>query len=270
MYTSYYGMSTNPFVKSENIKNKYESKDFKETINRLNYIKEIKGICLISGNTGFGKTYAVRYFINELNKNLYKIIYISATQEMTVFDFYKTLCDQLYIDIGACYKTDMYKKIQEEFKRLVKKDRIQPMVIIDDAHLLKRDILNNFKVFYDFDMDSIDYVSLIIVGHQKIREELMKNIYENLKQRIIVNYTFEGFSRTEVSEYIKSRLQISETNEEIFEADALNALYSCSKSSPRRLNGLVINALMLGFQNKLQKIDSEIIIMAKKELDLQN
>lgn len=42
------------------------------------------------------------------------------------------------------------------------------------------------------------------------------------------------------------------------------------KITQRRLNGLGINALMLGFQNKLQKIDSEIIIMAKKELDLQN
>ena len=36
------------------------------------------------------------------------------------------------------------------------------------------------------------------------------------------------------------------------------------------LNGLVITALMLGIQNKLQKIDSKIIILAKKELDLQN
>lgn len=38
------------------------------------------------------------------------------------------------------------------------------------------------------------------------------------------------------------------------------------KITQKRLNGLVINALMLGFQNKLQKIDSEIIIMAKKRI----
>ena len=63
---------------------------------------------------------------------------------------------------------------QNEFKRLVKKERIQPIVIIDDAHVLKREIINNFKVFYDFDMDSADYVSLIIVGQVEIKDILMK------------------------------------------------------------------------------------------------
>lgn len=270
MYTSYYGMSINPFLKSENIKYKFESNDFKETINRLNYIKEIKGVCLITGHTGYGKTFSIRYFINKLSQDLYKVIYISATNEMTVFDFYKALCDQLYLDTGACYRAEIYQKIQNEFKRLVKKERVQPIVIIDDAHVLKREIINNFKVFYDFDMDSVDYVSLIIVGQVEIKDILMKNIHENLKQRIIVNYTFNGFSREEVYEYVKSRLKIADTNQEIFEIDALNALYACSKASPRRLNTLIINSLMLGYQNEKIKIDSNIIIDAKKEMDLLN
>ena len=47
---------------------------------------------------------------------------------MTVFDFYKTLCDQLYLDTGAYYRAKIYKKIQNKFKRLVKKERIQPIV----------------------------------------------------------------------------------------------------------------------------------------------
>lgn len=270
MYTSYYGMSTNPFLKSENIKYKFESNDFRETVNRLHYIKEIKGVCLITGHTGYGKTFAIRNFINELNSDLYKIIYISATKDMTVFDFYKAICDQLYLDTGACYRTDIYVNIQKELKRLVEKERIQPIVIIDDAQVLRREIINNFKIFYDFDMDSADYVSLIIVGQVELKDKLMKNIYESLKQRILVNYTLNGFSREEVSEYVKSRLKIADTNQEIFEPDGLNALYACSKSSPRRLNTLIINSLMIGYQNNKIKIDSEIVMNAKKEMDLLN
>ena len=132
------------------------------------------------------------------------------------------------------------------------------------------DVKEREKVFYDFDMDSVDYVSLIIVGQVEIKDILMKNIHENLKQRIIVNYTFNGFSREEVYEYVKSRLKIADTNQEIFEIDALNALYACSKASPRILNTLIINSLMLGYQNEKIKIDSNIIIDAKKEMDLLN
>lgn len=268
MYTSFYGMSTNPFLKDTSIKYQFKSGDFVQVLSRLNYLKEIKGIGLITGEPGFGKTFTIRSFSSSLNKDLYKIIYISITKDMSTFDFFKIISNELCIDIGACYKSDTYKKIQEELKRLVEKDRIQPIIILDDAHFLTRDIITNLKVFYDFDMDSKDYVSLIIVGNSVIKEELSKNIYESLKQRIVVNYTLKGLSRDEVKQYISSRLEIADTTKEIFESDAVNALYSCSKSSPRRLNALIINALMLGYQNKITKIDSSIIMNAKNEIDL--
>lgn len=269
MYTSFYGMSDNPFIKEESIKYVFESNDFKQTLNRLNYLKEIKGIGLITGSPGLGKTYCMRYFINELNKDLYKVIYISITDNMSVFDFFKILADELNLDIGACYKNDIYKKIQYEFKRLLEKDRVQPIVILDDAHLLNRNILSNFKIFYDFDMDSKDYVTLIMVGQEELKAELRKNYYETLKQRIIVNYTFGGFSIKEVKEYLISRLKIANSNKEIFEPEAITALHLCCKGSPRRLNTLIVNSLMLGFQDKLVKIDADVIRNAKNEMDLK-
>ena len=267
MYTTYYGMSCNPFLKSESMNFQFESNDFRQCINRFNYLKEIKGIGLFIGESGSGKTYVIRQFIHSLNKDLYKVIYISAQKNMSVFDFFKILSDRLGIDIGACYKSDIYINIQNEIKRLVLHDRIQPLIIIDDAHLLTREILLNFKVLYDFDMDSIDYLALYLVGHQDLKEEINKNIHIALKQRILINYTFEGFSREEVKNYILSRLKCANIEYELFTIEALNALYSASKSSPRRLNSLVINSLILGFQNNVKKIDTDIVMNAKNEID---
>lgn len=269
MYTSFYGMSCNPFLKDESIKYSYESVDFKEIMNRFNFLKEVKGIGLFSGTPGLGKTYATRYFINNLNKDLYKIIYITASHNMSVFDFFKIISDELNLDTGSCYRIDLYKNIQKEIMRLVKQDKIQPVIIIDDAHLLSRDILFNFKVLYDFEMDSKDYVTLILIGQSELKIELSKKIYETLNQRIIVNYEFKGLSREEVKEYVKTRLEGANANEEIFSEDGLNALYACCKSSPRRLNTLVINSLMLGAQNNLKTIDAEVIMNAKKEMDIR-
>ena len=55
---------------------------------------------------------------------------------------------------------------------------------------------------------------------------------------------------------------------ELFEPAAYNALYSASKSSPRRLNTLVINSLMLGYQNNMKTINSDIVMNAKNEMDV--
>ena len=268
MYTTFYAMSCNPFLKDESIKYRFESHDYRQCENRFHYLKEIKGIGLFIGQSGYGKTYVIRKFIESLNKDLYKVIYISAQKDMTVFDFFKILSDNLSLDTGACYKTELYKNIQTEIKRIVLHDRVQPIIIIDDAHLLTRDILLNFKVFYDFDMDSRDYLSLMLIGQPELKEELSKNIHIALKQRIIVNYTFEGLSRDEVKQYITTRLECANVKYELFEPEAFNALYSASKSSPRRLNTLVINSLMLGFQDKLKSIDSNIVMRAKNEMDI--
>ena len=207
MYTSYYGMSCNPFLKEK--ENEYKSQDYKELINRFNYLKEIKGLGVFIGPPGYGKTFTIRNFIKKLNKDLYKVIYISATDNLTVFDFFK--------EIG----------------------------------------------------NSKDYTIVILIGHPELKSELCKKIYETINQRIIVNYTMNGLSREEIKEYVKTRFEIANVNRNIFSEDALNALYSCSKSSPRRLNSLISDALMLGFQNKLKEIKSEIIMQAKKEMDLE-
>lgn len=269
MYTSFYGMNTNPFLKNEGFKYPYASNDFKEATSRYNFLLETKGIGLFFGTSGLGKTYSIRYFINNLNKDLYKVIYINPTINMKVFDFFKALCDELNIDIGNCYRADIYKNIQKEIIRITKQDKMNLIVVIDDAHLLSREILFNFKVLYDFEIDSRDYVTLIMIGHPEFKSELSKNVHETLKQRIIVNYSFDGLSRIEVKEYVKTRLELANTNKEIFDENALSSLYSCCKSSPRRLNTLVVNSLILGFQNNKSIIDEEIIIHAKEEMDLK-
>lgn len=268
MYTSYYGMSCNPFLKEVRDENKFESNDYNELIHRFNYLKDIKGIGVFTGLPGAGKTFAIRSFIHNLNKDLYKIIYISSNDNLTVFDFFKEISSALNLDTGACYRTDLYNNIQKAIKRLVEIDKVQPVIIIDDAHTLSRDILKNLKILFDFDMDSKDYTILILIGLNDLKDELSKKIYESINQRIIVNYKMKGLSRDEVKQYIKTRFEISNVNIDIFTEDALNALYACSKSSPRRLNTLILNCLMLGCQNHLQEINSEIVMIAKGEMDL--
>lgn len=267
-YTSYFGMNCNPFSKDESINCPFKSDDFNQVITRFNYLKETLGIGVFLGTSGLGKTYIVRNFINNLNKDLYKVIYINSSHNMSLFDFIKLVCNSLNLDTGACYKIDLYQNIQKEIIRLVKHDKVKPIIIIDDAHLLSREILFNLKILYDFEMDSKDYVTLILIGYPELKTELSKNIHETLNQRIIVNYKFNGLSREEVKEYIKTRMEYANLNSDIFTPDALSALYSCSKSSPRRLNTLVTNCLMLASQNSKNIIDSDIVMNAKNEMDL--
>ncbi len=269
MYQSYYGMSCNPFLKEIDTINPFESNDYKELLSRFRYLTEIRGIGVFTGSPGLGKTYSLRCYANSLNVDLYKVVYISATKDMTIFDFFKEIGNAFNIDVGSCYKTEMYHNIQREIVLLVEQERRLPVIMIDDAQNLSRDIIHQLKVLYEYEMDSKDYITLILVGKSELKTELSKTIYDYLKQRIVVNYKLNGLTREEVKEYINSRLKLANVDHEIFTEDALNALYSCSKSSPRRLNTLILNCLLLGFQKNMPIIDSEIVMYAKGEMDLE-
>ena len=91
MYESYFGMKLNPFKKDIDIKNSFEFSDFKEAQSRLKYLLNTRGIGLFTGTSGKGKTYSIKYFTQNLNPNLYKIVYISLST-VTVLEFYKSFC----------------------------------------------------------------------------------------------------------------------------------------------------------------------------------
>ena len=117
MYEAYFGMKLNPFKKDIEIKNTYEFKDFKEVQNRLKYLLNNKGIGLITGTSGKGETYGIKYFVKNLNPNLYKIVYLSLST-VTVLEFYRSFCIGLGIE-PAFKKIDMFNQIQERLKMLV-------------------------------------------------------------------------------------------------------------------------------------------------------
>ena len=70
----------NPFKKGLSENNFYKSDDFAQAMSRMEHLKNIKGIGFFTGVPDTGKTYTLRCFVNSLNPNLYKIIYITLNR----------------------------------------------------------------------------------------------------------------------------------------------------------------------------------------------
>ena len=77
MYNSFYGLSFNPFDKQQlKEKDHFVSNDFREMTNRLNYLKDIRGIGVFTARPGMGKSYALRCFAAGLNPSLFHMEYL--------------------------------------------------------------------------------------------------------------------------------------------------------------------------------------------------
>ena len=266
MYLSYYGLEFNPFDKTIETKYAFETEDYKILKNRLNYIKDNKTMALITGNPGMGKTFAIRSFFNELNKNLYKVIYICMST-VTTFEFYKQLCYELGIE-PPHKKIDMFKEIQEQILTLSKDRNINIIIILDEAQYLKTEILNDLKLLLNFDLDSKNYVSLILVGQPILNNILKRNIFEALNQRITVSYNMIGVNKKELKEYIDSRIGIAHGNNRIFNEQAIEAIFNACNGSIRVANNIITKSFIIGKTKDSQTIDSDIILESVNELAL--
>ena len=266
MIETYFGMKCNPFRKGFEQKNKYEFNDFKEMQARLEYLLKAKGIGLFTGSSGFGKTYSIKYFVDNLNVGLYKPVYLSLST-ITVLDFYKSLCIGLGISPMA-RKIDMFKQIQDTIKTFVNDRKITPVIILDEAQYLKSDILNDLKMILNFDIDSKNYAVLILMGQPVLNDILSRNSHEALKQRIVVNYTFVGIDAKEVNDYLKNRLRLAGMNENMFEDGAIKAISSICNGSTRKLNSIIENCLMICEQKNENIVTTEIAMLAENELNL--
>ena len=82
MFTQYFSLKFNPFVKELDEKDVFISKDSKELLSRLEYMKRARGFFLLTAEAGFGKTTHLRKFSSSLNTGLFKIYY-SALSSLT-------------------------------------------------------------------------------------------------------------------------------------------------------------------------------------------
>jgi type II secretory pathway predicted ATPase ExeA len=266
MFTAYYNMDFNPF--SNEIESKYNflSNDFTQAAARLDILCAHKGIGILTGEPGSGKSFCLRCFAYSLSKSLYKVIYIPITT-LTVKEFYMALCDGLGIT-PAYKKITMFKQIQEAIYNYSSKN-ITPVILIDEVQFLSNGILDDFRLILNFDMDSKNPCIVVFCGQPKLVLQLERQPHEALRQRIAINYTFSGLSRTETHEYILSRFKASGRNDAPIDEDSYEFIYTTTGGIPRKINKLMTMALLLGFKERLPVLNADLFLKANDENTLK-
>jgi len=90
------------------------------------------------------------------------VIYLSDSK-LTPRWFYKGILDQLGIE-SRFYRGDAKRQLQKEVEvlRMVQKKKV--VVILDEAHLLEKETIEEFRFLLNYRFDSMSPVGLILVG----------------------------------------------------------------------------------------------------------
>lgn len=213
-----------------------------------------------------GKTFALRCFTQSLNPNLYQISYICLST-VSVTEFYHQFCHELGIDYGT-KKAVMFRNIQERLLHLLKEKRKTFILAIDESQYLNVHVLRDIKMLMNTNFDSLDCFTMILIGQPYLCSILEKPVHEALKQRIVIHYNYDGLSLEEAKNYIYSRIELAGAAHSIIDEAAVHAIANFCQGTPRIINNVMTNALILGTQLKKNTIDTEVILSACNNLSL--
>lgn len=264
MIETFYKLKKLPFQKDINPKDMFVCGPSEELSRRLEHMKLKRGIMLVTGTPGTGKTLHIRAFVERLNPNLFKPIYTPLCT-VNVVDFYR----QLSVLLGGesfYRKSQLFETIQNSIKNYVLNNKKVPVIIFDEAHLLKIENFYELQIITNFNMDSSDPALVVLIGQPHLREKLLIPVLQPFNQRISLKYHMPALSKEETDSYIQHHLSMAGAKEPIFNQNALNAVYQNSGGIARMINALCLKTMTLGAIEKKDTLSEDEVFRATQEM----
>ena len=264
MIQAFFGFKKYPFAKDIDSKKIFSSQSMKELFARFEYMKQTRGLMLLTGQPGAGKTLAIRTFIEDLNPNLYYPVHIPLST-VSHMEFYRQLCVRL---TGEAFfrKSVCFDKIQRAIIELVNDQKKVPVVVIDEAQMLKAENLFEIPIILNFQIDSVDPLLFIMVGQTYLRDIIARPVHKSLNQRFSLKYALQSLDKQETKDYITHQLALAGCRKPILSDAAIETIFLNTSGNPRDIGNLTLKVLTLAAKEKLQTITEEEIYRASKEL----
>lgn len=252
---SFFNLSDIPFSKEIPVDKLLLLDSVKNNLEALRILINTKGIGILTGKSGSGKSQLIRLLLDSLNPGLYKPIYVCHSS-VTINEFYMHVCADFGLEHSG-RKAALYRKLKERIISLNNTSKIHPVIVIDEAHLLRNDILQELRLLLNFEIDSFNAVTLLLCGQETLLQKLGLTLLEPLANSISIFVKADSLPEDETYAYIESRLLASGNGNPIFTKNALKLIHQAAGGILRSINTIANAALFKAFTLKSSTVEAE-------------
>jgi len=257
VFEQFFEMKHTPFVNSIPVGNLYLSEKHVEILGRLSYVAEGNRFAVLTAGVGCGKSTLIRMFAQELNPDKYTVLYLSDSQ-LTPRWFYKGLLAQLGIE-AKFYRGDAKRQLHKQLQLIREVHRRNITVVVDEAHLLDWETLEEVRFVLNSDYDSLNPMALVLCAQSELWDKLRMQRCAAIRGRIDIRCELPGMDRAELEGYVRAHLAYAGGKEEIFTDAALDELLRYSGGSARAVNKAATHCLMNAAQRAKKLIDDAMV-----------
>jgi len=258
VYKNFYELNEYPFNITSDPAFFFASKRHSEAFSHLIYgIEQRKGIIVVTGEIGTGKTTLCRTLINQLDQKIKTALILQPNfSELQLLQF---IVKDLGIEGRLRNKYNFILALNDFLLEEAAQGH-NVVVIIDEAQNLKPNQLEQVRLLSNLETEKEKLLQIVLVGQPELLEKLKLHSLRQINQRIAVRYHILPLDRQEVRDYIAHRLRVARAPDRLqFTPEAIEEIYLRSQGTPRLVNIICDRALLAGFVAETFTID-EIII----------
>ena len=265
MWWEHFGARSAPFTRNVAVETLFLSPPLAECQARLQAVIRERGVLAVTGESGVGKTTALRATVAALPPSQFLSVYLPAQEDWTPRVFYRALAYELAL-LPSPFALETERAVRQTLWTMVTQQNRVPLILLDEAHLLSPHLLQSLRHLLNFAMDSTAPLVLILVGHTELRRKLSLRPLEALRQRITIAYQVRPLTAAETTAYVTHHLHQVGIDRALFTETALKSGWDWSQGIPRRINAWATACLLAAYGGQQPLIDEAVVATAPEEL----
>ncbi|MDP2344135.1 MAG: AAA family ATPase [Deltaproteobacteria bacterium] len=254
-YVDFFGMTQEPFSNAPVSRFYYNSSQHAQALTRLTYaVDSMKGLALLVGNIGAGKTTLARRMLDALPDDRYEAaLLVIIHSGITASWLLRRIALQLGVADPAHEKLALLGQLYQRLVQIYEAGK-KAVVLIDEAQMLQtREIMEEFRGLLNLEVPERKLVTFVFFGLPEIEQNLLLD--PPLAQRVALRVRLSSFDRDATEAYVKHRLRLAGAGRMFFKGEALDVIHHASQGIPRVINTLCDNALFEAFLARQQEVD---------------
>jgi general secretion pathway protein A len=269
MYEQFYGLTERPFDLTPDWRYLYLTPMHREALGGVQYgITARRGIVVVIGEAGTGKTTVVRSALHALRTKNVRHVYLSNPM-LTRPEFMRFLAQAFKLSPGsASDKTVLLSELTAKLTRHHNGGRAI-VLVVDEAQSMPHELFEEIRLLANIETRTAKLLQVVILGQPELAARLNDASLRQLKQRVAIRSTLKPLDLRSTAAMIAGRIRVAGGKPaETFTPRAVELVYLHSGGVPRTINVICDNALLSGFGADVKPVSSDLVEEVCREFDL--
>lgn len=256
---SLYGLKWNPFTPDLPVEALKTSPKVEHFLWRIEQLVSTGGFAMVTGESGLGKSVTLRLLAERLAALSDVVVGTLTRPQSQTGDFYRELGELFSVPLSPANRYGGFKALRDRWRAHVASSLLRPVLLIDEAQEMRREVLIELRLLASADFDSTNYLTVVFAGDPRLPALLRQDDLLPLGSRIRTRLLCEPASAKELAELL-GHLLSKAGNPQLMTPGLATTLAEHSAGNPRVLMNTAAELLMAAVSQEADRLDEKLYL----------